>query len=80
MLYMEFWNEKKMDIKFETVCVFQCPFPFFISLIHIWHHFISWLLFFQNQIAAYRKIVAAFLLLSPMNEISAEAFIKDNCC
>jgi hypothetical protein len=37
-------------------------------------------IFFQNQIAAYRKIVTAFLLLSPMNEILAEAFIKDNCC
>jgi hypothetical protein len=79
MLYMDFWDGKKMDIKFDLVRVFKCRFPFFISLIHIWHHFSFGLLFFQTQMVAYMKIVTGFLLLSPMNEISPDDFIKHNC-
>ncbi|KAG0537310.1 hypothetical protein BDA96_03G138100, partial [Sorghum bicolor] len=50
MLYMDFWDGKKMDIIFET-----------------------------NQMGTYRKVVAGCLLLSPMNEISPDEFIKRNC-
>jgi hypothetical protein len=74
----DFWDEKKMDIKFDPVRVFQHRFPFFISLIHIWHYF-SFGLLFQTQMVTYMKIVAGFLLLSPMNEISPDDFIKHNC-
>jgi hypothetical protein len=34
-----------MDIKFDPVHDFQCTFPFFISLVHIWHQFSFGLLF-----------------------------------
>jgi hypothetical protein len=45
-----FWDGMKMDIKFDLVSVFQCPFPFFISLIHIWHHFSFGLFFFRPRL------------------------------
>jgi hypothetical protein len=49
MLYMDSWDGKKMAIPFEPVHVFQCPFYFSISLIHIWHHFSFGMFSFLGQ-------------------------------
>jgi hypothetical protein len=47
MLYMDFCDPKKIVTQFDLIRVFQCPF-FFISLIHIWHHFSFGLFFFSR--------------------------------
>lgn len=83
MLYMEYWGGKKISIA--PVCVFFHSSSFFLSLMppmFLWHfpYFLFCpTIFSQVMMVDNRKHDISLLLLSQINKILMDDFVKEHC-